>query len=290
MSWFDRLKPPKISTQQKRSDLPEGLWEKCKSCGEIIFHEDLKQNLMVCPQCSFHMAIPTRDRLDIILDQDSFEELDENMKATDPLQFRDLKKYKDRIKAYEKVGGEKEAFIYGRGNISGLPIIIGSFVFEYMGGSMGSVVGEKITRTYELALEERKPCLIITASGGARMQEGILSLMQMAKTTAALSRLRNHQLPFIVLLTHPTTGGVAASIAMLGDIILAEPNALIGFAGPRVIEQTIKEKLPSGFQRSEFLLEHGMIDQIITRSQLKSKLHFFFDSLMKNAKPLTNSF
>ncbi|MCB1197807.1 MAG: acetyl-CoA carboxylase carboxyltransferase subunit beta [Deltaproteobacteria bacterium] len=282
MSWFDRLKPPKITSNQKRGDLPEGLWEKCKSCSEIIFHDDLKKNHMVCPQCSFHMQIPTRDRLDIILDQDSFEELDENMKSVDPLSFRDLKKYKDRVKAYEKVGGEKEAYIYGRAKISSLPVIVGSFVFEYMGGSMGSVVGEKITRTFELALKEEKPCLIITASGGARMQEGILSLMQMAKTTAALARLRNNKLPFIAFLTHPTTGGVAASIAMLGDLIIAEPNALIGFAGPRVIEQTIKEKLPAGFQRSEFLLEHGMIDQIIVRKDLKAKLHFFFSSFMKN--------
>lgn len=280
MSWFDKLKPPKITTDsKKKSDLPEGLWEKCKNCGEIIFHEDLKQNLMVCPNCQFHMTISTRDRLDIILDQDSFEELDVNMRSLDPLQFRDLKKYKDRIKAYEKAGGEKEAFIYGRGNISTMPIIVGSFVFEYMGGSMGSVVGEKITRAFELALDERKPCLLVIASGGARMQEGILSLMQMAKTTAALSRLREKRLPFIPLLTHPTTGGVAASIAMLGDVILAEPNAMIGFAGPRVIEQTIKEKLPEGFQRSEFLIEHGMLDQIVVRSELKAKILYFFEKL-----------
>jgi len=228
------------------------------------------------------MKIPTLDRLDIILDQDSFEELDPGMKSIDPLQFKDLKKYKDRIKAYEKAGGAKEAYVYGRATMMSMPIVFGSFVFEYMGGSMGSVVGEKITRTFELALEEEKPCLIVMASGGARMQEGILSLMQMAKTTSALSQLRQKGMPFISLLTHPTTGGVAASIAMLGDLIIAEPNALIGFAGPRVIEQTIKETLPEGFQRSEYLLDHGMVDQIIERKALKSKLHFFFQHLMHN--------
>ncbi len=201
------------------------------------------------------------------------------MGAMDPLDFKDSKRYRDRIRALERAGAEKEAYIYGRGKIKDLDIVIGTFVFEYMGGSMGSVVGEKLTRTFELAQIERKPCLVITASGGARMQEGILSLMQMAKSTAALGKLRKKGIPFIVLLTDPTTGGVAASCAMLGDILLSEPNALIGFAGPRVIEQTIREKLPQGFQHSDFLLEHGMLDRIVTRAEMKEMLFGIMSSL-----------
>lgn len=283
MSWIEKLKTPKIRNEQK-SGFPEGLWEKCPNCSEIVFHEDLSKNHKVCPKCHYHMEIDPRTRLDIILDHGSFEEMDPNMGPNDPLDFKDLKKYKDRIKNMEKIGKDKEAYIYGRGTCNKLPLIIGTFVFDYMGGSMGSVVGEKLTRTYELAEKEGKPCLVITSSGGARMQEGILSLMQMAKSTAAISRLRRKGLPYIVLLTHPTTGGVAASIAMLGDIQLAEPNALIGFAGPRVIEQTIKEKLPPGFQHSEFLLEHGMIDRIVHRHELKSEIHFMLSALTSHKK------
>jgi acetyl-CoA carboxylase carboxyl transferase subunit beta len=283
MSWIEKLKTPKIRSEQK-SGFPEGLWVKCPQCSEIIFHEDLSRNFRVCPKCRHHMPLEARVRLDIILDHGSFEELDVHMAPNDPLDFKDLKKYKDRIKAQQKTGKDHEAFIYGRGTCNGLPLAIGTFVFQYMGGSMGSVVGEKITRTFELAAAENKPCVLITCSGGARMQEGILSLMQMAKTTAALARLRQKGLPYLVLLTHPTTGGVAASIAMLGDIQLAEPNAMIGFAGPRVIEQTIKEKLPPGFQHSEFLLEHGMIDRIVHRQELKSEIHFLLNALMANRK------
>ena len=283
MSWIEKLKTPKIRSEQK-SGFPEGLWEKCPHCSEIVFHEDLFKNFNVCPKCKYHLEMNARDRLNIILDAESFDEVDQGIGPKDPLDFKDLKKYKDRIKAMEKIGVNREAYIYGRGTCNKLPIIIGTFIFDYMGGSMGSVVGEKLTRTYELAEKENKPCLVITSSGGARMQEGILSLMQMAKATAALARLRKKSLPYIVLLTHPTTGGVAASIAMLGDIQLAEPNALIGFAGPRVIEQTIKEKLPQGFQYSEFLLEHGMIDRIVHRQQLKSEIHYMFSSLMAHKK------
>lgn len=283
MSWIEKLKAPKIRNESK-SGFPEGLWEKCPNCSEIVFHEDLTKNHKVCPKCLYHLEIDARTRLDIILDSESFEEMDFGMGPLDPLEFKDLKKYKDRIKAMEKAGTFKEAYIYGRGTCNKLPLIVGTFVFDYMGGSMGSVVGEKLTRTYELAEKEKKPCLVITSSGGARMQEGILSLMQMAKATAALSRLRKKGLPYIVLLTHPTTGGVAASIAMLGDIQLAEPNALIGFAGPRVIEQTIKEKLPAGFQHSEFLLEHGMIDRIVHRHELKSEIHYMLSALMNGHK------
>ena len=245
-----------------------------------MFHEDLIKNLMVCPKCDHHFRIKARERMEHILDVNSFEELDADLKPRDPLEFKDLKKYKDRLKTLERnTSVDKEAFIYGRGKIKGLEIVLGSFVFEFMGGSMGSVVGEKMTRAFELALAEKKPCLVITASGGARMQEGILSLMQMAKLSAAIRRLRNAGVPLIVLLTDPTTGGVAASVGMLGDVMISEPKALIGFAGPRVIEQTIKEKLPEGFQRAEFLLEHGMVDRIVSRSEMKDTLHTIMSSL-----------
>lgn len=279
MSWIEKLKAPKIATNGEKASFPEGLWTKCPTCTEIIFHEDLKKNLMVCPKCQHHMKINSRERLNILLEPGSFEELDPNITACDPLEFKDLKKYKDRIKTYAKADGEKEAYIYGRGKIKDLDLIVGTFIFEYMGGSMGSVVGEKLTRTFELAHKERKPCLVITTSGGARMQEGILSLMQMAKSSAALARMRRSGVPFLCFLTHPTTGGVAASCAMLGDILIAEPKALIGFAGPRVIEQTIKEKLPEGFQRSEFLLEHGMLDRIVHRAQAKEILYQILSKL-----------
>jgi acetyl-CoA carboxylase carboxyl transferase subunit beta len=273
MSWIDRLKAPKVSSSEKKEGFPEGLWTKCPRCQEIVFHEDIVRNLAVCPKCQHHFRMGARDRLKLLLEEESFEELDADMSPLDPLEFRDEKRYKDRLRALERTGEEKEAFIYGRGRIRDVPLIVGSFVFEFMGGSMGSVVGEKLTRTFERAAAERKPCLVITCSGGARMQEGILSLMQMAKTTAALSRLRKEGLPYVALLTDPTTGGVAASCAMLGDIILAEPNALIGFAGPRVIQQTIKEELPPGFQHSEYLLEHGMLDRIVARAEVKEMLH-----------------
>ncbi|MEZ4704834.1 MAG: acetyl-CoA carboxylase, carboxyltransferase subunit beta [Bdellovibrionota bacterium] len=279
MSWFDKLKAPKFKKDQK-NNFPEGLWTKCVGCSEIIFHDDLVKNHMVCTACNFHMKISARKRLDILLESGQFVEKDANMRSLDPLEFKDIKKYKDRIKAMEKTGKEKEAFIYGIGKCKDMDLVVGSFVFDYMGGSMGSVVGEKLTRSFELALQEKLPCLLITASGGARMQEGILSLMQMAKATAALSKLKEEGLPFIVLLTDPTTGGVAASIAMLGDVLLAEPNALIGFAGPRVIEQTIKQTLPEGFQRSEFLLEHGIVDRIVPRSQLRNTVYDLFAAFL----------
>ncbi len=273
MSWIEKLKAPKISPDNVKGGFPEGLWTKCPKCSEIVFHEDIVKNLSVCPKCEHHFRIPARLRLKLILEPDSFEELDPAIMPSDPLEFKDEKRYRDRLRALEKGDGEREAYIYGRGLVKDIPIVVGSFVFEYMGGSMGSVVGEKLTRTFELATQEEKACLVVTSSGGARMQEGILSLMQMAKSTAALGRLKKKGLPFISFLTDPTTGGVAASCAMLGDVILAEPNALIGFAGPRVIAQTIKEDLPDGFQRSEFLLEHGMIDRIVHRSEVKDTLH-----------------
>ncbi len=285
MSWVDRLKAPKISTEEDaKSSFPEGLWTKCPQCAEILFQEDVDRNQWVCPKCQYHFRIGARERLKLLLEPESFEELDVGMSPTDALDFKDSKRYRDRIKALEKMGREKEAFIYGRGRIHDLEIIIGSFVFDYMGGSMGSVAGEKLTRTFELAANEKKPCLVITASGGARMQEGILSLMQMAKSTAALARLRKSGVPYVVLLTDPTTGGVAASCAMLGDVMYAEPNALIGFAGPRVIEQTIKETLPEGFQHSEFLLEHGMVDGIVHRNEMKEILYKTMSMLAGRAR------
>jgi acetyl-CoA carboxylase carboxyl transferase subunit beta len=281
MSWINKIKAPKVnSTQGDKQSFPEGLWVKCTKCGEIVFNEDLEKNLLVCPKCQHHFRISARKRLGFLLDPDSFEELDEGMSPCDPLEFKDQKKYRDRIKAAEKPGSEKEAYIYGRGKIKEVPVVIGAFVFEYMGGSMGSVVGEKLSRTFELAVSDKKPCIVITASGGARMQEGILSLMQLAKTSASLARLRKLGIPYIAFLTDPTTGGVAASCAMQGDIILAEPDALIGFAGPRVIEQTIKETLPEGFQHTEYLLSHGMIDRIVPRAEMRDTLGKILSVLM----------
>jgi len=279
---MNKLKAPKIApTTEKKQSFPEGLWTKCPKCSEIIFQEDIERNQAVCPKCQYHFRMKSRDRLKLILEPDGFEELDPDMHPSDPLEFKDHKRYRDRIKALEKTSTEKEAYVYGRGRIYDLPIVVGTFIFEYMGGSMGSVVGEKLTRTFELAAEEKKPCLVITSSGGARMQEGILSLMQMAKSTAALARLRRKGHPYVALLTDPTTGGVAASCAMLGDVIVAEPNALIGFAGPRVIQQTIKETLPEGFQQSEFLLAHGMLDRIVSRTEMKDVLYKLLSLLSK---------
>jgi acetyl-CoA carboxylase carboxyl transferase subunit beta len=250
----------------------QGLWAKCESCDEIIYRQELEKNWMVCPHCEHHHPWTARSRLGGLLDPDSFEEFDKELEPQDPLGFADSKKYKDRLKSTRKSLGEPDAFISGVGRIEGHQVSVGCFVFEFMGGSMGSVVGEKVTRVFERAHELKCPALLFQASGGARMQEGIFSLMQMAKTSAAIARFRSGNKPYISVLLHPTTGGVAASFAWLGDIILAEPKALIGFAGPRVIEQTIRQKLPEGFQRSEFLLEHGMIDAIVHRKDLRAKL------------------
>jgi acetyl-CoA carboxylase carboxyl transferase subunit beta len=271
MSWWSRKAG--VSTEQKKS-VPKGLWIKCEACAQLLFEGELEENLHVCPKCNFHMRMPTPARMAMIMDEDSFVECDADLAPTDPLEFRiDGLRYRDALKsASRKAGGSADAFVAGRCTVAGHDIEIGFFVFEFMGGSMGSVVGEKIARQFERAHERRRPAVVFTASGGARMQEGVLSLMQMAKTSAARSRLRESRVPYIVVLLHPTTGGVAASFAMLGDITLAEPNALIGFAGPRVIEQTIRQQLPEGFQRSEFLLEHGMIDYIVDRKDLKANL------------------
>ena len=255
-----------------RVKVPEGLWTKCVSCGETIFTKDIENNLNVCPKCNHHYRVSARRRLELLLDQGSFSELDAGLISVDCLNFKDTKSYQERIDAALAKGGSKDAIICGSGLVEGTPVQICVFDFSFMGGSMGSVVGEKITRGIERAIAGRTPVIIISASGGARMQESILSLMQMAKTSAALAKLREAGLPFVSILTDPTTGGVTASFAMLGDINMSEPKALIGFAGPRVIEQTIRQKLPEGFQRAEYLLDHGMVDIIVERSKMKEQL------------------
>ena len=274
MAWFDDLKTPRIKTQvaQRASKVPEGLWVKCVQCGEILQSKILKDQVQVCPECSYHFRMSAAERIASLVDSGSFEEYAEGLVSTDPLEFDDLKPYKARLRSAVGSTGLKDAFIAGQAKIGGLPLHLGVFEFKFMGGSMGIVVGEKVTRVFEGALQDRVPAVIISASGGARMQEGILSLMQMAKTTALVSRLRDQGIPYISVLTDPTTGGVAASFAMLGDVILAEPGALIGFAGPRVIEQTIRQSLPEGFQRSEFLLKHGFVDRIVPRQELAGEI------------------
>lgn len=266
MAWFRKDKKP-LRAQDKR-DLPANVFDKCPGCGEILYRERLAQNLNVCPTCSHHLKIGAEAYLSILVDSGTFEEIDAHLRAADPLGFEDLKTYPDRIAAAE-AKGKHEAVISGTGQLDGIDIALAVMDFAYIGGSMGSVVGEKIARAGRVALERDIPFLVVSASGGARMQEGMLSLMQMAKTSTVLARLHEASIPFVSILTNPTTGGVTASHAMLGDVNLAEPGALIGFAGPRVIEETIKQQLPQGFQRSEFLLEHGMIDRIVDRRELK---------------------
>ncbi len=270
--WFQ--KKPKISTPTEAVDdnRMEGLWIKCDECSEILLRDDLAKCQNVCPSCNHHMAWPARSRIHALCDEGTFEEFDTELEPTDPLGFADSKKYKDRIKSTRKNLGERDAFVGGVGEIDGRKVSLGCFLFEFMGGSMGSVVGEKVTRVFERATTLKVPAIVFSASGGARMQEGIFSLMQMAKTCAALSRFREVREPYISVLLNPTTGGVAASFSWLGDVVLAEPKALIGFAGPRVIEQTIRQKLPEGFQRSEFLLDKGMLDAIVSRKDLRSRI------------------
>ena len=274
MPWFDDLKTPRIRTQvsQRTSKVPEGLWVKCTRCGEILQSKVLKDNLQTCPECSFHFRMSAAERIASLSDEGTFEELSEDWVSTDPLEFNDMKAYKDRLRSAVDNTGLRDAFVLGKAKLQNLPYYLGVFEFKFMGGSMGIVVGEKVAQLFESALQDRLPAVTISASGGARMQEGILSLMQMAKTAALVSRLRAEGIPYISVLTDPTTGGVAASFAMLGDLILAEPGALIGFAGPRVIEQTIRQSLPPGFQRSEFLLKHGFVDRIVPRKDLAQEL------------------
>lgn len=273
MGWFTRSKAPKpLAEIADKSQLPEDIWSKCPSCAAILYTKELKRTFGVCTKCGYHFRLNASQRIPLLVDRHSFIEIDSELRSVDPLNFKDSKRYKERLKKAEKSTGITEAVVTGRARILGIPVNLGVFDFTFMGGSMGSVVGEKLTRLIEGAIEDKRPVIIISASGGARMQEGIFSLMQMAKVSSALARLGQNHLPYISVITDPTTGGVAASLAMLGDIIIAEPRALIGFAGPRVIEQTIRQKLPEGFQRSEFLLEHGMLDRIVQRSEMREEL------------------
>ena len=272
MAWFRKDKKP-LNAQDRR-DLPSDVFDKCKGCGEILYRERLAQNLNVCPTCGHHLRISADAYVSVLLDSATFEERDGGLRADDPLEFTDLKPYRDRIKAAE-AKGRNEGVITGTGRLDGIEIALAVMDFSFIGGSMGSVVGEKIARVARVALERRLPLVVVSASGGARMQEGIFSLMQMAKTSAVLARLHEEGLPFISVLTHPTTGGVTASFSMLGDVNLAEPGALIGFAGPRVIEETIRQELPEGFQRAEFLREHGMVDRVVDRRELKDEIAVF---------------
>ena len=286
MSWFEKLMPSRIRTDagHKRA-VPEGLWTKCPGCNAILYRAEMERNLDVCPKCNHHNRIGARRRIETFLDPEPQEEIGANLESVDPLKFKDSKKYKDRLSQAQKASGEKDALIAIRGQLKGLDIVAAAFEFSFMGGSMGSVVGERFVRAVNMALERHTPLICFSASGGARMQESLFSLMQMAKTSAALERLQRRGLPFVSVMTDPTMGGVSASLAMLGDVNIAEPNALIGFAGPRVIEQTVREKLPEGFQRSEFLLEHGAIDMIIDRRDMRDRVADLLSIFMDKARP-----
>jgi len=273
MSWLQKLIPSKIRTEgSKKRSIPEGLWTKCSACDQILYRADLERNMDVCPKCDHHHRIGARRRLDVFLDPKGGSEIGAEIEPVDVLKFRDSKKYRDRLIQAQKATDEKDALVVMKGHLKGLPLVVAAFEFRFMGGSMASVVGERFVRGVDAALEQGIPLVCFSASGGARMQEALVSLMQMAKTSAALARMRDRGIPFVSVMTDPTMGGVSASLAMLGDINAAEPNALIGFAGPRVIEQTVREKLPEGFQRSEFLLDHGAIDLIIDRRDMRDRL------------------
>jgi len=273
MNWFTKLLPTRIRTEgTARKSVPEGLWSKCDACGAVLYRADLERNQDVCPKCDHHMRIGARQRIDYFLDPEGRSEIAANLKPVDALKFRDLKKYKDRLLQAQKATGENDALVVMKGSVKGLPVVAAAFEFKFMGGSMGSVVGERFVRAVDACLQENIPFVCFSASGGARMQEALFSLMQMAKTSAALTRLSQRGIPYISVMTDPTMGGVSASFAMLGDVQIGEPNALIGFAGPRVIEQTVRETLPEGFQRSEFLLEHGALDMVVDRRDLRDRI------------------
>ncbi|MFN3750478.1 MAG: acetyl-CoA carboxylase, carboxyltransferase subunit beta [Thiobacillus sp.] len=274
MSWFQKILPPKIKrrSQGEKKSMPEGLWSKCPACNEVLYRADLETNLEVCPKCGHHHRIGARARLALFLDPEGQHEIGANVTPLDPLKFKDSKKYPDRLKEAQASTSETDALVVIGGSVKAVPVVAAAFEFKFMGGSMGSVVGERFVLGVEAAIESNSAFVCFSASGGARMQEGLFSLMQMAKTSAALTQLSRHRLPFVSVLTDPTMGGVSASFAMLGDLVVAEPNALIGFAGPRVIEQTVRETLPEGFQRAEFLLEKGAIDRIIDRRRMRDEL------------------
>lgn len=281
MSWFEKIMPSRIKTERRTRSVPEGLWIKCPACDAVLYRAELERNLYVCPKCSHHMRIGARERLESFLDPGENEEIGAHISPEDPLKFRDSKRYKDRLAQAQKATGERDALVALAGTLQGLPVVACAFEFQFLGGSMGSVVGERFKRAVDHCIEKREPLVCFCSSGGARMQEALYSLLQMAKTAAALSRLAQAHLPFISVMTDPTTGGVSASLAMLGDLNLAEPRALIGFAGPRVIQQTVRETLPEGFQRSEFLLEHGTLDMIVDRRDMRDRIAAVLRLLLK---------
>jgi len=288
MSWFERILPPKVkaSTKGKRG-VPEGLWTKCESCDAVLYRAEVERNLDVCPKCDFHMRIPAERRLETFLDGGEGEPVGAGLKPVDMLRFKDTRRYRDRLGEAQRATGQSDALLVKKGALKGLPVMCAAFDFEFMGGSMGSVVGERFVRAVHACIEDRRALVCFSASGGARMQEALFSLMQMGKTSAALTQLSEERLPYVSVLTDPTMGGVSASLAMLGDVIVAEPAALIGFAGPRVIEQTVRETLPEGFQRSEFLLEHGALDIIVDRRHMRDRIHALLSMLMQSGSPET---
>ncbi|AFP31063.1 acetyl-CoA carboxylase, carboxyltransferase subunit beta [Marinobacter sp. BSs20148] len=289
-SWLDKIMPSKIRSESKtRTGVPEGLWKKCPKCGAFLYKPELEKNLDVCLKCNHHLRVGARRRLDIFLDADGREDIGADLEPWDRLKFKDTKRYKDRLTQAQKATGEKDALLAMKGTTMGLPLVACAFEFNFLGGSMGQTVGEKFVRAANVALEERIPLVCFSASGGARMQEAILSLMQMCKTAAVLERMKQHGVPYVSVMTDPVFGGVSASLAMLGDLNIAEPNALIGFAGPRVIEQTVREKLPEGFQRSEFLLEHGAIDMILHRHQMRERIAHLLAKFGNLEKPETEA-
>ena len=281
MSWFDKLMPSRIRTEQRSKSVPEGLWIKCESCSAQLYGQELKRSLYVCPKCDHHMRIGARDRLEMFLDEGEVEEIGTTLEPVDPLKFKDSRRYRDRLADNQKATGEKDALIVLAGELKGIAVVAAAFEFRFMAGSMGSVVGERFVRGVRFSLENGCPFICFSASGGARMQEALLSLLQMSKTSAALAALAEAGLPYVSVATDPTTGGVSASLAMLGDVNLAEPKALVGFAGPRVIEQTVKETLPEGFQRAEFLLEKGSIDRIVDRRKARDEIASILTKLMR---------
>jgi len=287
VTWFEKIIPSRIKTERRTRSVPEGLWIKCPACDAVLYRAELERNLQVCPKCTHHMRIGARERLARFLDAGAGEELAGEVEPEDPLRFRDSKKYRDRLTVAQRQTGERDALVVMAGRLEGLEIVACAFEFRFLGGSMGSVVGERFARAAEFCIEQRRPLVCFSSSGGARMQEGLLSLLQMSKTSAMLARLAAARLPFVSVLTDPTTGGVSASLAMLGDINLAEPRALIGFAGPRVIQQTVRETLPEGFQRSEFLLEHGALDMIVDRRDLRARIAAVLALLMHQPRAET---
>lgn len=285
MSWFDKLMPSRIKIEPRKRSVPEGLWVKCSSCAAQLYRAELKRNLFVCPKCEYHMRVGARDRIDMFLDADSGHEIAANLEPQDPLKFRDSKRYRDRLSQAQKDTGERDALIVFAGAVKAIPVVVAAFEFSFMAGSMGSVVGERFVRGVRYCIEHRRPFICFTASGGARMQEALFSLLQMAKTSSALAELAEAGLPYVSVMTDPTTGGVSASLALLGDINLAEPHALIGFAGPRVIEQTVGEKLPDGFQQSEFLMEKGALDMIVDRRQARDTVAGLLAKILDRPPP-----